>query len=114
MQFFLLNIIYALCKKTTPKRAQPPAKAISGASLATFLHFFRPNKSCNKRVITILSIVDKSGRVSKAFRQRKFLVAFAESFAIFKSMTIDNFLNEAKTVAIFGHVRPDGDRQGLR
>ena len=27
-------------------------------------------------------------------------------------MTIDNFLNEAKTVAIFGHVRPDGDCVG--
>ena len=27
-------------------------------------------------------------------------------------MTIDEFLNEAKTVAIFGHVRPDGDCVG--
>ena len=27
-------------------------------------------------------------------------------------MTIDEFLGEAKTVAIFGHVRPDGDCVG--
>ena len=31
---------------------------------------------------------------------------------IFLDMKIDEFLNEAKTVAIFGHVRPDGDCVG--
>ena len=33
-------------------------------------------------------------------------------FAIFPTMRIDEFLSEAKTVAIFGHVRPDGDCVG--
>ncbi len=33
-------------------------------------------------------------------------------FAIFLNMRIDEFLSEAKTVAIFGHVRPDGDCVG--
>ena len=33
-------------------------------------------------------------------------------FTIFPYMTIEDFLKEAKTVAIFGHVRPDGDCVG--